>query len=96
MISICCICILTDDVGEAEGYRAGMPCCRRVDGGKRLRLVHEDIVTKATPQLFMIKTGFYDIVIRKESERQLEIYEEEEAQLQRLQELGVIKRKSEE
>lgn len=44
-------------------------------------------VIGASMELFMIKTGFYDIVTRKESERQLERKLEQERQSKRMEEL---------
>ena len=40
-------------------------------------------------QLFMIKTGFYEIVVRKESERRNERLEEIKRKEKRLSELGI-------
>ena len=37
----------------------------------------------------MIKTGFYEIVVRKESERQITLYEEEKELRARLAELHI-------
>jgi hypothetical protein len=44
-------------------------------------------VIGASMELFMIKTGFYDIVTRKESERQLERKVEQDRQSKRMEEL---------
>lgn len=41
-------------------------------------------VTGAAMELFMIKTGFYEIVTNKEAERRLDAYREEESRRERL------------
>lgn len=43
----------------------------------------------AAMELFMIKTGFYEIVTRKEAERRLEAEMEHQKRLQRLKAAGV-------
>lgn len=40
-------------------------------------------------ELFMIKTGFYEIVTRKEGERRALRYQEEQDKLKRLKQLNI-------
>ncbi len=43
----------------------------------------------AAMELFMVKTGFYEIVTRKEGERRAEALAEQERQLRRMRELNI-------
>lgn len=52
-------------------------------------IVPVGIVVGASMELFMIKTGFYTIVTRKEAERRLERDLEEQRKLKRLRELNI-------
>ena len=54
-----------------------------------MRVIPACFVTGAAMELFMLNTGFYDIVTRKEGERVAERLEEEERMRNRMKELGV-------
>jgi len=54
-----------------------------------LKVVPICFTVGAAIELFMIKTGFYTIVTRKESERLTERFYQEQIQIQRLKELGI-------
>ena len=54
---------------------------------KFLFVSSSSLILGASMELFMIKTGFYDIVTRKESERQHERMIEQERQSKRMNEL---------
>jgi hypothetical protein len=52
-------------------------------------VVPVSFVLGASMELFMIKTGFYSIVTKKEAERRLEFQLEEERKLKRMRELNI-------
>ena len=54
-----------------------------------LRVVPTCFALGAGMELFMIKTGFYDIVTRKEAERRADAILEQERRQKRLQELNI-------
>lgn len=53
------------------------------------RVMPVSFVIGASMELFMIKTGFYDIVTRKEGERMEERMRDEERKQKRLKELNI-------
>jgi hypothetical protein len=56
-----------------------------------IRVVPLCFVVGASMELFMIKTGFYSIVTRKEAERQQKRLEDEQARLDRIKKLDLDK-----
>jgi len=54
-----------------------------------MRVVPVSFVLGAGMELFMVKTGFYDIVTKKEGERITERLEAEQAARERLKELKI-------
>ena len=54
-----------------------------------VRVVSLGIIFGASIELFMIKTGFYDIVTRLEGERRAERMLQEKEQLKRMKELNI-------
>ena len=55
-------------------------------------LVPSCFLIGASMELFMIKTGFYDIVTRKQAERNLEFDEDKKRRRKRLEELNITKK----
>lgn len=58
------------------------------------KVIPVSFVLGAVMELFMIKTGFYDIVTRKEGERRWDREREEERKRKRMDELKVTSTKS--
>lgn len=54
------------------------------------RIIPLCFIAGAGIELFMINTGFYTIVTRKEGERRLQYIQEEEEKRRRLQRLGLL------
>lgn len=54
-----------------------------------IRVVPVCFIVGASFEFFMIHTGFYEIVTRKEGERRAERIEDERRRLQRIKELGL-------
>jgi len=54
-----------------------------------MKVVPACFVLGAATELFMIKTGFYEIVTRKQAERQLEAEQEEARMRKRMEELKI-------
>ncbi len=56
-----------------------------------IRVVPLSFLVGASMEFFMIKTGFYEIVTRKEAERRAEYVAEEQQRLERIKRLNLDK-----